>query len=178
MKHVIVCTWVLYCFTSCLKDKIEDPNEEELITTVGVTLTDQKTQQPFTFLFRDLDGPGGLPPQQFDTIKLNANSIYDAQIILGNESVAPAENIRNEVESESNDHQVFYLPNGIELQVSQLNKDANGWDLGTASKWNTGSSGKGNIRITLKHKPGFKSSNDGVEIGETDVEIDFPVSLQ
>lgn len=178
MKHVIVFTCVLCCFTSCLKEKIEDPNEEELITTVGVTLTDQKSQQQSTFLFRDLDGPGGLPPQQFDTIKLKVNSIYDAAVILGNESVAPAENIKNEVEAESNDHQLYYLPNGIELQVSQLNKDTNGWDLGTVSKWETRSSGKGNIRITLKHKPGFKSSNDGVEVGETDVEIDFPVVIE
>lgn len=178
MKRLIILYWVLSCFTSCLKENIENPNEEELITTVGVRLIDQKSQEQSIYLFRDLDGTGGLAPQQFDTIKLKSSSIYDMQIILGNESVAPVDDIKNEVEAESNDHQLYYEPIGISLQITQLNKDDKGYDLGTTSKWEVGSAGKGSVRITLKHKPGFKTSNDSIDVGETDIEIEFPVIIQ
>lgn len=178
MKQLIFLCSMLFCYTSCLKEKMEDPNEEELITTIGIDVIEQKSLEQKTFLLKDLDGPGGLPPQQFDTIKLKSNSVYNVQMILGNESVSPAGNIREEVESESDDHQFYFIPDGVAIQVSQLNKDSKGLDLGTISSWETGLQGEGSIRIVLKHKPGYKTANDGVDIGETDVEVVFPVVIR
>jgi hypothetical protein len=163
---------------SCSKDDDETGNEEELITTLKVTMVETGTGTTSTFTFRDVDGPGGNPPGSFDSIVVNANRNYTVSLQFLNESVSPAEDITVEVEEEDVDHQVYYTPAAVSITALNLNLDANGLPLGTEATWNTGAAGKGTMTITLKHKPGTKASGDLVSKGETDVEVAFPVRLK
>jgi hypothetical protein len=164
---------------SCSKDDNDEAgNEEELITTLRVTMVETGAAGSSTFTFRDIDGPGGQAPTTFDSIVVNASRNYSVTLQFLNESVSPAEDITTEVLAEADDHQVYFTPVVVSITTLNLNKDNNGLDLGTTSTWNTGAAGTGIMRITLKHKPGTKAAGDPVSKGETDVEVEFPVRLK
>lgn len=167
---------------SCGKDN-EDPatppatvNEEELITTVTLEFTDPLGIHPdVSATFRDTDGPGGLEPSQFDTIYLVPSVLYNAHVVLLNESLDPPENITDEVLEEAVDHLFCYTPEGIDLGIMRTDSDGT-FELGITSNWQTGDSGEGAVVVVLKHQPGTKDGS--CEPGETDVEISFPVVIE
>ena len=45
--------------TSCKKDTVEEPNEEEVITTMKLNFVPVGGGTTLTYQFRDADGPGG-----------------------------------------------------------------------------------------------------------------------
>lgn len=177
-KLVFLMTVVSLFSVSCEKDPIEDPNEEELITTVKVFLVEQGTTDPLVITFRDIDGPGGVAPTVFDSIIINANKSYATTIQFLNESVTPADDITAEVAAEADDHQIYYQPTTVSLNATNLNKDSKGLPLGVTSTWTAGVVAKGKMKLTLKHKPGAKAAGDPVSKGETDVEVEFGVRLK
>ena len=163
---------------SCSKDDDVDPNEEELITTLKVSLLAVGSTTPQVFTFKDIDGPAGNPPAQFDSIIIDANKSYNATLQFLNESVSPADNVTVEVAAEANDHQVYFTPAGVPITPINLNLDSKGLPLGITSTWQTGAAAKGTLTITLKHKPGTKAAGDLVSKGETDVEVAFGVRIK
>ncbi len=173
--------FVLVLF-SCGKDN-DDPetppatvNEEELITTVTLEFFDPLGIHPdVSATFRDTDGPGGAEPSQFDTIYLVPSVLYNAHVVLLNESVDPPENITDEVLEEAVDHLFCYTPEGIDLEIVRTDSDGT-FELGITSNWQTGVSGEGAVVLVLKHQPGIKDGS--CEPGETDVEISFPVVIE
>lgn len=165
-------------FASCDKDDDVDPNEEELITTMKVSLLASGATTPQVFTFKDVDGPSGAAPSQFDSIIIDANKSYAASVQFLNESVSPAEDITAEVSAESNDHQLYFASTGAVISVTNLNNDSKGLPLGLTSTWQTGTAGTGKMKITLKHKPGTKAAGDPVSKGETDVEVEFNVRIK
>jgi uncharacterized protein (DUF1697 family) len=166
---IVIASGLLLNASSCKKPA---ENEEELITTLKVTLTDQASSIASVYQFRDTDGEGGNNPTQFDTIKLSPNKVYTCNITLLNESKTPAENITTEVEKEGEDHQFYYAPSsGLNATVAAYNADTKGLPLGTTCNWTTTNASTGKIQIILKHKPGIKASGDAVTIGETDIEL-------
>lgn len=169
---------LLVLVASCSKENKVDPNDGELITTVKVSLTEVGATTPQVFVFKDVDGPGGQAPVQFDSIIVNANKIYSASVQLLNESVSPADDITLEVSAEADDHQFYYEPTVAGLTVTNLNVDSKGLPLGTSSIWTTTAVGKGTMKITLKHKPGAKAAGDPVSKGETDIEVGFGVRVK
>ena len=181
MKRVLLFSLTLMAsivFMGCKKDKV-DPNEEELITTVKVKLTDKATGTMTSFEFRDLDGTGGAAPTKFDEILLQRGKVYDCALEILNESVSPADNITTEILAEANDHQIYYTATDGLVGVANLNNDGKGLPLGTTSTWTaSGIAGTGTMTITLKHKPGVKAAGDAVTIGETDIALDFRLRIQ
>ena len=163
---------------SCSKDDDVDPNEEELITTLKVSLLAAGSTTPEVFTFKDIDGPAGNPPTQFDSIRIDANKSYTATLQFLNESVSPAEDITVEIAAEADDHQVYFTPAGVSITPSNLNTDSGGLPLGIISTWTVGAPAKGSLAITLKHKPGVKAAGDPISKGETDVEVVFGVRLK
>ena len=118
LASLAVVVVLMYCGKD--NDDPETPpvtvNEEELITTVTLEFTDPLGIHPnVSATFRDTDGPGGTDPMQFDTINLAPFVLYNAHIVLLNESVDPAENITDEVLEEAVDHLFCYTPEGIDL---------------------------------------------------------------
>lgn len=173
---LVLCLGMAF-LASCEKEH-NDHNEEELITTVSIVLTEQGTANPQTFTFRDADGPGGLAPSKFDSIVINANRSYMASVKFLNESVTPAEDLTLEVKAEGDDHEVFFSSTGVSLTVSNRDLDSKGLPLGLSSTWLAGAPGVGKLKVVLKHKPGAKAANDPVTKGETDVELEFNVRMK
>jgi hypothetical protein len=63
--------------------------------------------------------------------------------------------------------------------VSNLNKDEKGLPLGITSTWTAAAAaGTGTFNVTLKHKPGVKAAGDLVSVGDTDITIDFKLSVK
>ncbi|MCF8339573.1 MAG: hypothetical protein K9I82_01220 [Chitinophagaceae bacterium] len=182
MKKIVLSSFLLVisitCFLSCKKEIIVDPNEEELITTLMIKLTEVGTTNTQTIIFKDADGTGGLPPQRFDSIFIRTNKTYTAEIKFFNESVDPAIDITPEVLSESEDHQLYFQSAGASIVISNLSVDALGLPVGLSSTWVAAAKGTGSLTITLKHKPGIKAIGDPITKGETDVEIAFGVNIQ
>lgn len=156
-----------------------NPNEQELITTLVINLTDSVTLAQTSFQFDDPDGEGGNSPSRFDTILIEANKTYFGQIVLLNKSVTPVDTISNEVMEEGVDHQFFFTTTDVSTVISYADADINGNPIGLETIWRNGSAGNGNIQVVLKHQPGTKAPAPGnPAIGETDVQIDFITRVQ
>jgi hypothetical protein len=186
--------------TSCKKDKKDEPapaapappvNEGELITTMKVTLTDTLTNVSATYVFSDLDGPGGNPAtfggsnQSDSVITILSNHVYEATILLLDQTKTPADTISNEVEEEGADHMFFFNSiaptgnpyttylSGSMTNIKYLDLDVNNKGLGLSTLWTAPSMmmSKSPLKIELKHQPGVK---DGTYApGETDIQVDF-----
>jgi hypothetical protein len=191
-------------FTSCKKDKKEEPtpkqpappvNQAELITTMKVTLHDTTTHTNTVFMFSDLDGPGGNPAtfggtnQSDSVINILSNHVYEATILLLDQTKSPVDTISNEVEEEGVDHMFFfnttnptgtpftvYLPNSM-TTIKYLDLDGNNKGIGLSTLWTAPSMvmSKSPLTIELKHQPGVK---DGTYApGETDIQVAFKLKV-
>lgn len=174
-------------FSSCKDDSVpEAENEEEVITDVILTFTPADGGETVTALASDPDGEG---PQEMtvEDIALNPNTTYILTIALEN-NVA-GESITEEVEEEADEHiflfswteGIFSNPTGdgnIDNRNDALNyidMDTNGLPLGLETSWTTGNPATGNFRLVLKHQPGSKTVSSGINTGETDVDISWPM---
>ena len=87
--------------SSCKKEKAEEEqNDNELITTVQVKVTEQGGGLDSTYSWRDLDGAGGANPT-IDQIKLAPNKVYNVQLVVLDESQSPAKDVTSEIDAES-----------------------------------------------------------------------------
>lgn len=144
---------LILAFAACRKEKGES-NEEELITTMILTVTPEGAGTPIDFRFEDMDGPGGDPATQ-DNIVLEPNTTYQVKVTLLNETVSPAVDITGEVEEENVAHRFYYeLSAGSNITISDLNNDDDGVTLGTTGVLTTTSSATGVLTVTLRHYPG------------------------
>jgi hypothetical protein len=170
-------------------DDPEPVNEEELITTVTVTLT-PTGGAPITMSFKDLDGDGAGVPQFIyssggNAAVLAASTTYTATLTLLNESIAPAENITEEIEEEADEHLLCFENTGLSgLGITYADTEAD-YIAGGSSKvvglettWTTAATtGEGTVTITLRHQPGTKTGACPGS-GETDIEVTFNVAIQ
>jgi len=169
--------------SSCKKDDLIIPNEEELITTLNYTLVSQSTSDTVLLSFVDLDGPGGNDPV-ITGGTLTPNTMYDGTIEVLNEQTLPAEDITEEVIEEAEEHQFFFLnAGGLDLIPSYTDTDADGNPLGVTTTISTNSNSSGQLTVILRHEPNKSASgvpqgeitNAG---GETDIEVVFDVDIQ
>ena len=166
---------------SCSSDD-NDPepvNEEELITTMTVTLVPQGGGTTIILQSRDLDGDGPNPPEVTVSGNLAVNTTYDGVIVLLNETENPAENITQEVSEEAEEHQFIFTTTGAISTIDYSDADGNGNPVGIAFTLETGDAGGATITITLRHEP--TKPNDGTLAGaggETDIAQTFTVTVQ
>ena len=169
-------------FVACSDDddSPEPVNEEEVITTMTVTLTPQGGGTAITLQTRDLDGDGPDAPVITVSGDLAANTTYDGSVVFLNETETPAEDITLEVEEEDDEHQVFYIVGGgLDVTTTYGNFDGNGNPLGTEFTLDAGAASTGTLAVTLRHEP--KKPNDGTLAdagGETDITQSFNVTIQ
>jgi len=177
-----VLTAMIFISSGCGSDELvnpPNPNEQELTTTLILSLKDSSSGEQFSFIFDDPDGEGGNPPTTFDTINVGAGKTYFAETILLNKSVTPVDTLTNEVLEEGTEHQFFYITNGVSTVISYNDSDANGNPIGLKTIWQNGAVSNGRILVILKHQPGIKAPAPGdPNIGETDVQIDFAARVQ
>lgn len=160
--------------TSCDNDDDtpEEVNEEEVITTLRVSLAG--TAGNVVMQSTDLDGDGPDAPVVAVIGELAANSTYEGEVTFLNETEDPAEDITEEVEEESDEHQVFFTAGGgLDVATTYTNFDGDGNPLGTTFTLTTGDASTGTFTVTLRHEP--VKPNDGLASagGETDIEVTF-----
>lgn len=166
-------------FIGCSKD--DDPqavNEEEIITTMTVTLEPADGSTDVILEFRDLDSDGPNEPEITDGI-LAAGVTYSGSIVLLNEAEEPADNITEEVEEENLEHQFFYtVGSSLDVTTSGENLDDEDNILGTMFTLTAGTVSSGELTFTLVHEP--TKPNDGLESagGEEDISVTFNVSVE
>lgn len=151
-------------------------HEEELITSVILSFVDTAGVQPSVqYAFRDPDGDGGNAPTQHDTIRLVANTYYNATIQLLNESETPAEDITLEIQNEDDEHLFCYAPSNTNVSIVRTDSDGT-YEVGITTFWSTGAAANGDTKVTLKHQPGVKDGTCAP--GDTDVEVTFVTEVQ
>ncbi|WP_299212776.1 type 1 periplasmic binding fold superfamily protein [uncultured Aquimarina sp.] len=160
-------------------------NEEELITTMTVTLT--AGTDVVTLISRDLDGPDGPNAPVIDISgPLSTNTTYTGEVQLLNESEMPAENVNEEIEREADEHQFFFEVAGTLNATTTYadteadyppNTGAN--PVGISFSLVTTDASTGSLAVTLRHEP--KKPNDGTLAdagGDTDITQSFDVTIQ
>jgi len=178
LKYALLASTLI--FASCSDDDDNTPdavNEEEVITTLRVTL--ESGSDTVVMQYQDLDGDG--PDAATVTVSgsLNANTTYDGSIVLLNEAEDPAENVTEEIEEEDLDHQFFYtVGSGLDATAEYGDADSEGNPLGLSFILNTGVASSGGLTFTLRHEP--NKPNTGLENagGETDIEVTFDVTVE
>jgi hypothetical protein len=123
-------------------------------------------------------GQGESLPDQRDTLFLKAESQYEVEVILLDESKDPALVMSDEVEEEGEEHQIFFVPSDLDLTVEYADADEEGRPIGLRTSQVTGAAGRGNLRVVLKHQPGLKNESSTLNTGETDVDVTFPALVR
>lgn len=181
-------------FSACDSNDPEKEDVPELITKITLTFTPQAGTS-VVVTATDPDGEGVQPIQVDDPIVLKASRNYSLSIGLVNGLARPSDpeyNITEEVEEEADEH-IFYFswinnvfadPSGngnidnASDVVNYEDEDVNGLPLGLITSWSTAAAGSGNLRVMLKHQPDLKSTASDSNIGDTDVDITFPVTIE
>ena len=182
-KIIALVAFSVILLTSCSKDDNNTPvNEEEVITTVRVTL--EGLSETIVLESRDADGDGPLAPvlTPVGGGALAANTTYLGTVEFLNELVTPAADITEEVFAVGVDHQVFFqLPAAVGT-VAYDDLDTNGKPVGLDFTLTTGATvGSGNFTVTLIHLPnksgvGVSSGDITNAGGNTDAAVTFQVS--
>jgi hypothetical protein len=176
-------------FTGCSDDDDHDDhshpvNEEEVITTIEVTLSDGTNS--YVLIWEDLDGDGpDLPIITGATIPSNS---YDAEIQLYNKTLDPNDDeyvVTTEILEEDVDHQFFFnASNGLNVfDFVYADADVDGNPIGQQFIIEDVSGSGGDLNIVLLHEP--NKNADGVSDGDitnaggdTDIDITFPIIVQ
>lgn len=182
IKHVLVLASIIILAASCSDDDPVAVNEEEVITTLTVTLTPEDGDV-VTLTSTDLDGDGPNAPVITVSNDLAINTTYTGVTKVLNETETPAENITLEVLEEGVDHQFFYTFSGDTFSTSYTDLDQNGDPIGINFTLTTTGAGSENVTISLIHEPNKSGANvTGGDItnaaGETDVEATFTLTVQ
>jgi hypothetical protein len=170
---------------SCSSDDPTPVNEEELITTLRLTfVATGATNGTVIATFTDIDGPGGDDPVITNPVTLQANGTYSVSVEFLNEAESPAEDITEEVNSESDEHQVFFVvSNALNLSYQYGDSDSNNQPLGLQGSVTTAAASTGTLQVLLIHEPnksaqGVANGDPTNAGGETDISVSFNISVQ
>ena len=182
LKFLSTAIFATVLFVACSNDDDNTPkpvNEEEIITTLTVTLTPNGGGTPITLQTRDLDGDGPSAPVITVSSSLIAGATYNGSIVLLNETVNPPENITEEVEEESDEHQFFYtVSGGLDLTTEYADFDGDGNPLGIEFTFIAGAASSGTLTFTLRHEPTKPNTGLNDAGGETDIAATFNLTVQ
>ena len=180
MKRCSMYALLAIAMVSCSDDDTppEPINQEEVITTVILTLTPESGDQVVLTTI-DLDGDGPDAPVTTVVGSFSENTEYQGAVRFLNETETPAEEITDEVLEEADEHQVFYTTtDGLNIETEYEDEDSQGNPLGLQITLTTGVASQGSLTVTLRHEP--VKPNDGLDSagGETDITTTFDVSIE
>ena len=187
IKFLTLITSISVFLFSCSSDDDGTPpepvNEEEVITTLSLTLTPQGGGTAITFTSQDLDADGPNPPN-VNVENLAPNTMYMGVVEVLNETETPAEDITEEVAEEDDEHQFFFqVIGGANITTTYTDADDDGNPIGINFTLMTGDASTGNMVVTLRHLldkfgAGVSDGNITNAGGDTDVEVTFPITIQ
>lgn len=158
--------------SSC-EPNTDNPNDQEVITSVVITCT--SPSDTVSFGYSDPDGDGGNVPT-IDTAFLTASTVYTASIEVLDETQNPVHDLTHHIEDEGDEHQFFFTFTNANITSAYADTDINGDPIGLVNTWTTGTASSGSIQVVLKHQPGgIKDGNSST--GETDISVTFPVII-
>ncbi len=168
---------VIVLLYACNPDDPKPVNEEEVITTLEVTLEPAAGGTPVVLRFYDADGEhGSISPEITVTGVLQKSSKYSAVIELKNETEEPAVSISDEVLEEAEAHLFCFDIDG-NITIAYADEDANGLPIGISTSWETAAAETVRVTVVLRHQPGTKTG-DCPGGGDTDVQVSFDVRVE
>jgi hypothetical protein len=192
--YLIVASMFVSLFSSCDDNEPTKEDTPELITKATLTFTPQGGGTAVTAIATDPDGEGVQNLITTGPIDLLANTTYSLSITLINELADPTDaeyDITEEVKEEGDEHMLFFswtnnvfnnpAGNGnIDSRTDLINysdEDTNGQPIGLESSWTTAGPSSGKFRVVLKHQPGLKTATSGSTEGETDLVLEFDITV-
>ena len=176
-----------FLYFSCSDDDdntIPEPvNEEEVITTMTVTLVASDGSGVVVLQTQDLDGDGGEDPVVTVSGSISNMTSYVGSIQWLNEMEDEPEDVTVEILEEADEHQVFFgIGEGLPIQVVYADEDSNGYPVGVnfiLAPTEAGVTGSGPLTITLIHEP-MKPNDGTVESagGSTDITTTFDLVVE
>ncbi|MEW7289649.1 type 1 periplasmic binding fold superfamily protein [Aquimarina sp. 2304DJ70-9] len=168
--------FVVSMLTSCSDDD-DNPiviNEEETITTVKLSVTESGTTTVQEYEWTE---------SSQDDVTLKANTSYNIKIqFLDESNPNDVEDITEEVIAEKDEHFVFYQTTVSGLTFDNASDDTidtNNIAINISTDWSAGDAATGVIKTFLIHEPTSKTGNTRDDFGgETDIEVDFNVTVQ
>lgn len=180
-QFFIALTAPVLLFSACSKDDVAEENSNEVITTIELKFTERGTTNELSFEWEDLDGVGGQNPE-IDNILLAPNKTYDLEIEFYDKTKNPEVDISEEIEEEGDVHRIYLEPSAeSNISVSNVDLDKNQKPLGLNAEVQTGESGNGTLKLTLKHyENGGKESADPVTStkSSTDATVSFNTLIE
>lgn len=165
-------------FAGCSDDP-ESTNEEEVITTITVTLKSKEVDgHEVTLSWDDLNLDAVVDENEIVVSgNLLADTTYQASVQILNRSTNPEVDITEEIKEEAEEHILCYIVTGAGISITTTDEDKYGMPLGLTSTWATTSAvSEGTVNVALRHQPGVKTG-DCPGFGETDATITFPVNV-
>ena len=172
--RAILCLALVTSFISCDDDDPVPVNEEELITDVILTFTNDANATDTVVLTSIApDGQDGTSTETV-TGSFTAGATYSLSLAITNASETPADDVLNDdIIPEADEHFFVYAVNGINLTMTRDASDldgAGGSKLGVSTTWVAGAASTGSVRINLIHQPVTTddSNNFGSSTGGSD----------
>lgn len=175
----------LFLLSSCSKDDTPQPEEQELITTIRLIVTDSAGTAR-TFNYRVENGFGSTAPGSVDvdSMILPANLVNDylVEVRVLNESATPVDDVTDEIVQERDEHLFLFAPTpsgSSTIGIANGSTDNNGRPFNQTIRLSTISGGSGTLTVTLLHAPTNKNGQTPAEAaGETDAEAVFPFRIE
>ncbi len=173
-------------FTACKKDDDNPaPDEQELITTIKLTLTNSSNATDVhTYTYKVENGFNSTSPGVVvaDTLELQAGVHYNSSVMVLNEKASPVEDITSEIIGEKDEH--LFLYNSVPVTgagavvFSGGVQDDNGKPFNLTGVLTGNTAGQGKLNLFLMHQPTDKTgTTPAASGGETDVAAVFPVAV-
>lgn len=180
----------------CKKDE-EDPHHEhdhEVFTDVKLIFTNtEDSKDVVEATAQDPDGEGVKQLEVQGAINLDTSKFYTLTFEIMNNLESPGEDIGAEIKEEDDEHQIFFkFDEGAFLNptgngnidkasdpVDYQDEDDNGYPVGLKTLWETSSTplSSGTFTVRLQHQPGVKTGTSGVEDGDADFILEFPLTI-
>ncbi len=170
--------------TSCSDDDDNSPevvNEEEVISDVSITFTDEggaSTTYTYTDpLYREdsyVDPEIHLISGETYTVKMN---------FYNNSDPEDPEVVTDEIREEKDDHFLEFAFQGANVTVSRVDEDtidSNDVKIGLTTRWTAGDASQGSTTVTLIHQPETKDTsnpNGSHTGGETDAQVTYALVI-
>lgn len=179
-KHLSICL-ILFALTlaGCKEKQTPvDPAEDEVITTVTLSLRDLSSNVVSEFVWEDLDGVGGNAPNRIDTLRLISSRMYLGGITIKNASVTPVVDLTPDIVAYKDQHQFFFSATNALAAVLTLDKDSRGLPVGLEFNVDAGTPGSGAFTVALSHYPTRTAKNGTTPSDETDISVTFPLVVE